>query len=181
MSATDGGGAELRRRLLAEGDAGQQQQQPQESPKQPQQQQQPPECATTENSDHVGFSFLNKTVQKKCCAKIRFAIYRFFLPSLVADAHQSSAHGTERDSTRFYMMHNSTTAGSRGYFFLQLLWESERKTNRREINRSFSPVFSVGSAAHFQGCSKEDKTSSKQHAKQTFPFVRWHALYDRKV
>uniref|UniRef100_A0A8W7Q403 Phosphatidate cytidylyltransferase n=1 Tax=Anopheles coluzzii TaxID=1518534 RepID=A0A8W7Q403_ANOCL len=53
MSATDGGGAELRRRLLAEGDAGQQQQQPQESPKQPQQQQQPPECATTENSDHV--------------------------------------------------------------------------------------------------------------------------------
>ncbi|XP_040168165.1 phosphatidate cytidylyltransferase, photoreceptor-specific [Anopheles arabiensis] len=56
MSATDGGGAELRRRLLAEGDAGQQQQQQpqgQESPKQPQQQQQPPECATTENSDHV--------------------------------------------------------------------------------------------------------------------------------
>lgn len=48
-------------------------------------------------------------------------------------------------------MHNSTRAGSRGYFFLQLLWESERKTNRREINRSFSPVFSVGSAAHFQG------------------------------
>ncbi|XP_049296531.1 phosphatidate cytidylyltransferase, photoreceptor-specific isoform X1 [Anopheles funestus] len=49
MSATDGGGAELRRRLLAEGDASQQQQQ--ESPKQ--QQQPPAECATTENSDHV--------------------------------------------------------------------------------------------------------------------------------
>ncbi|XP_035907751.1 phosphatidate cytidylyltransferase, photoreceptor-specific isoform X1 [Anopheles stephensi] len=57
MSATDG--AELRRRLLAEGDGNQQQQ---ESPKQQQQpaqqqqqqqQQQPPECATTENSDHV--------------------------------------------------------------------------------------------------------------------------------
>uniref|UniRef100_A0A182WJU2 Phosphatidate cytidylyltransferase n=1 Tax=Anopheles minimus TaxID=112268 RepID=A0A182WJU2_9DIPT len=51
MSATDGGGAELRRRLLAEGDAGQQQQE--SSPKQQQQQQQPPECATTENSDHI--------------------------------------------------------------------------------------------------------------------------------
>uniref|UniRef100_A0A182M2A8 phosphatidate cytidylyltransferase n=1 Tax=Anopheles culicifacies TaxID=139723 RepID=A0A182M2A8_9DIPT len=50
MSATDGGGAELRRRLLAEGDASQQQQE--SSPKQPQQQP-PPECTTTENSDHI--------------------------------------------------------------------------------------------------------------------------------